>query len=162
MRAAIISAVVAMLVSAASSTAAFVVTSANIKNGTIQPVDLSVKTKRALKGSRGPRGFEGAEGPPGIQGPPGMPGVSPSYTNAYSAHTSVPPGSIAFANAICPAGASVVGGGYATENVSTARLSPTNSYPVGMPDGRGAWYVVMHNNGAQAEQFWVIAYCFSR
>jgi hypothetical protein len=158
MRAAIISAVVAVLISAASSTAAFVVTSANIKNGTIQPVDLSVKTKRVLKGNRGPRGFAG---PPGIQGPPGMPGVSPSYTNAYSAHTTVPPGSITFANAICPAGTSVVGGGYATENVSTATLTPTNSYPVGMPDGRGAWYVVMHNNGAQAEQFWVIAYCIS-
>ena len=37
-----------------------------------------------------------------------------------------------------------------TENVSTALLVPTNSYPTGMADGRGAWYVVMHNIGSQA------------
>jgi hypothetical protein len=52
-----------------------------------------------------------------------------------------------------------VGGGYATENVSTALLVPTNSYPTGMPDGRGAWYVVMFNIGARAEEFWAVSFC---
>jgi hypothetical protein len=86
MKAAIIAGIVALLVSAASATAAFVVTSKNIKNGTIQTVDISGAAKRALKGNRGPRGatglrglqgLAGAAGPQGqagAQGPPGEKG----------------------------------------------------------------------------------------
>jgi hypothetical protein len=79
-----IAAVVAAVVAAASGTAAtIVVTSKNIKNGTIQTVDLNAKAKRALRGNRGPRGVAGrpgqqgpqgtagAAGQPGAQGPPG-------------------------------------------------------------------------------------------
>jgi hypothetical protein len=159
MRAAIVASIVAMLVSAASATAAFVVTSANIKNGTIQLVDLNGKTKRALKGSRGPRGFEGPEGAPG---PQGAPGPAPAYTRAYSERRLVAPGSFGFVNAICPQGAEIVGGGHATEDVSNARLMPSNSYPIAMADGRGAWYVVMHNDGQEYEEFWAVAFCVSR
>jgi hypothetical protein len=54
--------VVAALVSATTATAAFVVTSANIKDGTIQTVDISAKAKRALKGNRGPAGQVGFDG----------------------------------------------------------------------------------------------------
>ena len=82
MRSAVIAAIVAAVVAAASSTAAtMVVTSKNIKNGTIQTVDLSAKAKRALKGNRGlrgPRGLVGAQGPagsPGAEGPRGATGV---------------------------------------------------------------------------------------
>jgi hypothetical protein len=49
------------LVTASSSTAAFIVTSANIKNGTIQLVDLSPRARAALKGQRGPRGLQGVQ-----------------------------------------------------------------------------------------------------
>jgi hypothetical protein len=147
------------LVTAGSSTAAFIVTSANIKNGTIKLVDMSPGAQRALRGKRGMRGFSGPSGEPGPQGAQGMPGRSVSYTNAYSEHAAVPAGSFRFVNAICPQGTIVVGGGYATERVSTAKLVPTNSYPIGMGDGRGAWYVVMHNIGPEAEEFWAVAYC---
>jgi hypothetical protein len=81
MKAGIIAGIVAMLVSTASATAAFVVTSKNIKNGTIQTVDISAKAKRALKGNRGPQGPGGPEGEPGgpgltgAQGPPGPQGA---------------------------------------------------------------------------------------
>jgi collagen triple helix repeat protein len=78
MKAAIIAGIVAMLVSAASATAAFVVTSKNIKNGTIQTVDISAKAKRALRGNRGPRGLpgtQGARGAQGLQGAQGSPGA---------------------------------------------------------------------------------------
>lgn len=51
--------------------ATLIVTSKNIKNGTIQTVDISAKAKRALKGNRGPRGFEGPVGVPGTAGAPG-------------------------------------------------------------------------------------------
>ena len=159
MRAAIIAAIVATLVSAASATAAFVVTSANIKNGTIQLVDLNGKTKQALKGKRGPRGFEGPVGDQGPSGVPGPPSQSPRLTQAYSDRATAQPGSFAFVNAVCPQGTEVVGGGHATENVGTAKLMPSNAYPIGMGDGRSAWYVVMHNDGSQPEEFWAVAYC---
>jgi hypothetical protein len=74
MKSAIVAAIVATLVSAASATAAFVVTSKNIKNGTIQTVDISAKAKRALKGNRGPRGRQGPSGPAGSQGTSGPAG----------------------------------------------------------------------------------------
>ena len=75
MKNALIAAVVAAVVAAASGTAAtIVVTSANIKNGTIQTVDISAKAKRALTGQRGPRGGVGATGAQGSQGPAGTQG----------------------------------------------------------------------------------------
>lgn len=80
MKNALIAAVVAAVVAAASSTAAtIVVTSKNIKNHTIQTVDLSTKAKRALKGNRGPRGprgFAGVAGSPGPSGPIGPAGAA--------------------------------------------------------------------------------------
>jgi Collagen triple helix repeat (20 copies) len=85
MKNAVIAAVVAAVVAAASGTAAtIVVTSKNIKNGTIQTVDISAKAKQALKGNRGPRGIPGATGstgpvgptgPQGQKGDPGAPGT---------------------------------------------------------------------------------------
>ena len=76
MKNALIAAVVAAIVAAASGTAAtLVVTSKNIKNGTIQTVDISAKAKRALKGNRGPRGLRGAQGAQGVQGSQGAPGA---------------------------------------------------------------------------------------
>ena len=74
MRAALIAGIVASRVAAATATAAFVVTSKNIKDGTIQTVDISAKAKQALKGNRGPRGFRGAAGLPGPTGPQGSGG----------------------------------------------------------------------------------------
>jgi Collagen triple helix repeat (20 copies) len=80
MKTAIIAAIVSAVVAAASGTAAtIVVTSKNIKDGTIQTVDISAKAKRALKGNRGPRGASGAAGPAGThgaQGPQGPQGLA--------------------------------------------------------------------------------------
>jgi hypothetical protein len=73
MKAAITAAFVALLVSATSAMAAFVVTSKHIKDGTIQAVDLSAKAKQALKGNRGPRGHQGL---PGLDGRPGLTGLT--------------------------------------------------------------------------------------
>jgi hypothetical protein len=65
MKNALIAAVVAAVVAAASGTAAtIVVTSKNIKNGTIQTVDISAKAKRALKGNRGRGAFKELRGRP--------------------------------------------------------------------------------------------------
>jgi hypothetical protein len=77
MKSAIIAAIVAAIVAAASGTAAtIVVTSKNIKNGTIQTVDISAKAKRALKGNRGRQGLRGAQGAQGVPGSQGAQGAS--------------------------------------------------------------------------------------
>jgi hypothetical protein len=122
MKSAIIAAIVAAIVAAASGTAAtIVVTSKNIKNGTIQTVDISAKAKRALKGTRGPRGLQGpsgpagpagvagAPGPQGIQGPPGPTGISgyqvveqETASNAVAYKELTVP---------CPSGKTIIGGG---------------------------------------------------
>ena len=109
MKSAIIAGVVAMLISSASATAAFVVTSKNIKNGTIQTIDLSAKARKALKGNVGPAGARGAAGP---QGPPGFVGA----TRIVSATFPVPsntPGSPQTVS--CPAGTGVISGGVISE-----------------------------------------------
>jgi hypothetical protein len=77
MKAVIAAGIVAALIATASATAALVVTSKNIKNGTIQLVDISSKAKNALKGQRGrrgPAGPRGIAGPRGPQGPAGAKG----------------------------------------------------------------------------------------
>jgi hypothetical protein len=72
-----------------SAVAAALITSKQIKDGTIQTRDISKKAKRALKGNRGPtgargpqglqgaQGAQGAQGPKGDQGAQGEPGPFP-------------------------------------------------------------------------------------
>jgi hypothetical protein len=48
--------------------------SAQIKNGSIQKVDISKRTAAALRGKRGPRGLQGIQGIQGIQGVQGAQG----------------------------------------------------------------------------------------
>jgi Collagen triple helix repeat (20 copies) len=120
-------AVVAAIVVAASGTAAtIVVTSKNIKNGTIQTVDISAKAKRALKGNRGPRGLAGLPGPRGLQGlpgpagapgPQGPPGALAIRTVARSVE--VPPGQLRQVVATCPSGQRVASGGFGFAGIVT-------------------------------------------
>jgi hypothetical protein len=100
------------LVTAGSSTAAFIVTSANIKNGTIKMVDISPAAKAALRGQRGTRGLAGQPGQPGpagSQGPQGIQRLAP----VISPEVVIQPGSLGTAEATCPAGEIAVSGGYA-------------------------------------------------
>jgi hypothetical protein len=87
------------LVTAGSATAAFVVTSKNIKNGTIQLVDISPKAKKALRGQRGPQGLQG---PQGIQ----------AITEVQGPGTVIPPGQRGDAFAACPDGQQPIAGGF--------------------------------------------------
>jgi hypothetical protein len=109
-----------MLVSAASATAAFVVTSKNIKNGTIQLVDISPRAKAALHGRRGP------------QGPKGVPGISSITEVAVSFNFAPDGGVMAVAN--CPAGLAPISGGYsapgATTQVQASRRSQQRGWEV--------------------------------
>jgi hypothetical protein len=134
----LVAAVVAAVVAAASGSAAtMIITSKNIKNGTIQTVDISAAAKRALKGNRGP---QGAQGPPGLQGsagpvgPQGPPGIQ-SLTAVESNTVSVPPGSYGEVTANCPSGQRPVSGGFVFGGITIG------SFRVGP-----GWYVAGFND----------------
>jgi hypothetical protein len=57
-----------------SAVAASLITSKQIKNGTIQTADISKKAQNALKGKTGATGPAGPAGPAGAQGPAGVAG----------------------------------------------------------------------------------------
>ena len=127
MRTAIIAAIVAMLVSAASATAAFVVTSKSIKNGTIQLVDISPQAKKALRGQRGPQGPQGIQAITEVQGP----------------QTVVPPGQTGSAFAPCPEGQQAIAGGYEAFSAGVIG-SPGTAVTVSRRSSRG-WDVQARN-----------------
>lgn len=144
--------------------------SPQIKNRSIQTVDISRRTVAALRGARGARGFAGpvgatgpagpagatgpagpvgATGATGATGPAGAPGLS-GYARATSPPVTVMPGLEGSAFAECPAGTKVLGGGFfATPAGSNLRV--TNS-TFGISDTTGApgWLVTMANQGAAA------------
>lgn len=75
----VISIIALVVAGAGTALAANLITSAEIKNGTIKKQDLSAKLQNGLRGPRGPRGLQGDKGDkgdPGEQGPPGPSGLS--------------------------------------------------------------------------------------
>jgi hypothetical protein len=105
-----------------SAVAASLITSAQIKNGTIQTKDISKKALKALKGKQGARGATGAPGaagpagPAGAQGPQGAQGAKGIQGDR---------GTDFSPNATLPSGASLTGtwgvgsgaNGYASDSV---------------------------------------------
>lgn len=162
-RAALIAGVVAAIVAAASSTAAtIVITSKQIKDGSIQAVDLSAGAKRALKGARGAPGARGAQGsqgpagiqgPQGIQGPPGAPGIQ-RLRLVTSGSVTITPGTQGQAEAACPAGETAVSGGYGLDSTDAAVF---NSF------GNGSGWVAEAENptgtGVPTAHLTAYAYC---
>jgi hypothetical protein len=64
-----------VMASTGSAVAASLITSKQIKDGTIQTKDISKKAQTALKGKTGTTGAQGAQGPQGDTGPKGDQGV---------------------------------------------------------------------------------------
>jgi hypothetical protein len=145
MKSAIIAGVVAMLISSASATAAFVVTSKNIKNGTIQTIDLSAKARKALKGKAGPRGPQGQAGP---QGRPGFVGA----TRIVSATFSIPPNTAGSPSTVpCPAGTGVISGGVISETQGDTWVDA--------PSGNGWSGAANNSSGISPGEMTVYALC---
>lgn len=70
-------AVIALVVAMSGTAfAATMITTNQIKDGTILPKDLSVKARNYLRGQRGPKGATGATGAPGVNGNDGTNGSS--------------------------------------------------------------------------------------
>ena len=134
MKSILIAGVISALVVASTATAALVVTSANIKNGTIKMVDISAGAKRALKGNRGPRGAQGPQGNPGPQGPQGI-----QRLVRVEASDSVAPEQVKSVVANCPAGMLAVSGGYSyTADGVRCRQLPGRDRLVGVD--RHVWW----------------------
>ncbi len=145
MKSALIAAVVAAVVAAASGTAAtLVVTSKNIKNGTIQTVDVSAKAKQALKGNRGPQGAAGPAGTAGAQGPPGIQVLQEVVNSEF-----VPNAQSGQVTATCPPGQQAVSGGFGFTGGVITRSSST---------GNG-WRVSGFNNSGSSTGLAAWAYC---
>ena len=131
---------VVALVIAGSATAAFVVTSKNIKNGTIQLVDISSKARKAL---RGQRGLRGPQGPQGVQ----------AITEVRSAQTIIPPGQTGEAVATCPADQLPITGGFIGVQWATV-LGSAFSSPL------RAWTVAaLNTSSTTTAPLTAIAYC---
>jgi Collagen triple helix repeat (20 copies) len=152
---ALIAAVVSAVIASTTATAAtIVVTSKNIKNGTIQTVDISAKAKRALRGQRGPQGLRGAPGANGAQGPIGPRGPAGSTGPAGPQGPAGPegsagpglsdlhyvegfgtalPGQPGTATAQCPPGEIVISGGGSVDTgiVYASRAVPPDAWLVG-------------------------------
>jgi hypothetical protein len=142
LKAVLAAAIVAVLISATSATAAFVVTSANIKNGTIKLADISPGAKRALRGQRGPRGFTGApgaQGPQGVMGPAG--GFDPAKVSyVEGAEVTIAPLSFSEAKATCPVGAKAISGGWLADPLGVVEIRDTRTF-----DSGGSWTVHAYN-----------------
>jgi hypothetical protein len=72
----IIALIALVLAASGSAVAASIITSAQIKNGTIQLRDINSKARKALKGQTGPQGPAGAKGAPGAKGATGATGTT--------------------------------------------------------------------------------------
>jgi hypothetical protein len=128
MKNALIAAVVsAVIASTTAAAATIVVTSKNIKNGTIKTVDISAKAKRALKGNRGPRGLAGPAGAAGVRGPAGPGMTDLEWVSGSNSGT----GEV-IAQVQCPAGKTVVSGGGETNTgfVDASRLATPQGWAV--------------------------------
>jgi hypothetical protein len=117
----IVAGAVAALVATSTATAAFVVTSANIKNGTIQLADISKKAKRGLKGNRGPRGFSGSPGPAGAPGPQGPPGIQ-QLRFVLGPRVFIAPEGLGRSDATCPPGEIPVSGGFGFAGAGSSKV----------------------------------------
>jgi hypothetical protein len=117
---AVLAIVIATAGTASATTA--LITSHQIKNGTIRLVDMSKMAREALQGRTGKTGKAGAPGPQGAQGPQGMPGPqglqgamgSPGvsgYTVVRNNTVVSAPVNHASVVADCPAGEQVLSGG---------------------------------------------------
>lgn len=103
--------VLALVLAGTAGAAGSLVTSAQIKDHTIQVSDIAPSTLAYLRSRVGPRGFPGARGPSGTIGPAG--GFDPKKVSQVAGHGDVKVGQGVLMSdvAFCPAGTVLIGGG---------------------------------------------------
>ena len=140
-----IAAIVSLGVGASSATAASLITSKDIKNGTIKLVDMSASAKRALKGNQGPAGPMGAQGAPGAPGAAGIQGVAGGFdpakvTYVQGAVVQIEPRETATGTATCPAGTKVLSGGWLVDSNNVGEVYGSRSAANG-----SSWVLTVFN-----------------
>lgn len=141
--------IVFALGSGATAAVRTLITSKDIKNGTIQLVDISGSAKSALHGQSGADGAPGPQGPQGAQGPQGPQGAPG------------PAGFIGTAAAIGPKISQCAGGGGECQVQTATATCPSGlasggGYITGTPDDVVAYAAL----GPSASQYTVIAINF--
>jgi hypothetical protein len=148
----ILLAIVAVLSMASGAAATRVlITSKDIKNGTVRPVDLSAAAKRTMRGKQGKPGIRGPIGPRGLQGNPGPPGFSGVLPNDNVG--SISPNSTGTVTAVCISGYKAVGGGF---EATDPNLSVYSSKPSASGFG---WDVSARNSGSSPAALWAYVLC---
>lgn len=152
-----------VVASGGTAVAATLITSKQIKDGTIQLVDISKAAKTALKGNAGPAGLAGPQGPQGIagtQGPAGTPGPAGPVNVHYQDGVVFGTASLneyLFVSAECPAGQVVIGGGVATgaglaPSVPDGSMQVQESFPFASAPGgnNNSWGGYVHDTNGDA------------
>lgn len=126
-----------MVAGASTATAASLITSKNIKNGTIKLKDLSPQVRALISqpGPAGATGPTGATGLTGTQGPAGVPGgFSTDNITIVTGNVATYPipflgGAVPQSNAECPVGKIAIGGWYEMQGIYYSEPAPfVNSY----------------------------------
>jgi hypothetical protein len=136
----------ALLVSTAGGAyagASILIGSKQIKDHSVQYVDLSKKAAAKLRGQRGPQGPQGPQGLVGLPGTPGTPGAAGGFDPSKISYVTGPtktfhPGDIDFVEAVCPAGTKIIGGGYFA---NIMHVAGDQTYGDG-----GTWSVLINND----------------
>jgi hypothetical protein len=149
----IVGIVAVVIAGTGSAIAASQITSKQIKNGTIQLVDLSKSTRVALQGGRGP---QGAPGQPGANGAPGATKVVVRQGTVVSVATNTD----GTATVACAPGERATGGGNSISGSGWAVMEsfPTGGSATAPPTG---WRVDAHNGAAAAQNLVAIVVCAS-
>ena len=154
---AIIALIVAM---SGSAVAASLITSAQIKDGTIKLRDISTKARNTLKGQTGPVGVRGVTG---LQGAPGANGAN-GATNVVvrqGTASSVANGVSGIVTAQCNAGERATGGGNSVSGLGGWQVIesfPTPGTAGSTPTG---WRVDATNNTGSPNNLVAIVVCAS-
>ena len=115
---------------------------AQIESRLAPDIAQSGRGRRGPKGRRGARGPQGAVGPKGATGPAGAKGTFGSITSVKGPSVILGPfgtgTSVGIAEAICPAGTTLIGGGWQGGTIET-----TVSYTA--PGGPNTWAVIATN-----------------
>jgi hypothetical protein len=162
------------------------ITGKDVKDRSLSERDLAPKTLSKLKGVRGPagpqgpagatgeRGEQGPQGPEGPQGPQGPTGATgaqgpagptgptgPSGVFDYQVVTSsvvpIGPGAVATAQANCPAGYALLGGGGGFNGSSGLLMQ--ESRPIQLGGNVRAWFFKATNTSGTALQIHAVANC---
>ena len=155
---AIIALIVAM---SGSAVAASLITSAQIKDGTIKLRDISTKARNALKGQTGPVGVRGVTGLQGAPGANGANGATNVVVRQGTPSLAVANGASAIVTAQCNAGERATGGGNSVSGLGGWQVIesfPTPGTAGSTPTG---WRVDATNNTGSPNNLVAIVVCAS-